>query len=126
MFKTPPSIHGSVVAWQRLLLCGLICMASIGITTCTLGAPSLASTASLDGQTVALCFGTDLDSTSAATASVYTISGATVQSATLLADKRTVLLAVTGLTGTTYTASATGLKDAQGAAGNVSGTGSAL
>lgn len=126
MFKTP-SLSGSVgVAKPQHLALFLAIAAWLGIGSYALAAPTLVSTASLDGQTVALCFGTDLDATSAGTASLYTVSGATVQSATLLADQRTVLLSVTGLTGSTYTVAAKGLADAQGQTADVSGTGPVL
>lgn len=88
--------------------------------------PTLVSTTSLNGQTVALCFAGPLERASAETASLYAIPGANVWGALLLPDDRTVLLSVDGLAGTTYNVSATGLKDASGDAGNVSGAGAVL
>lgn len=91
-----------------------------------LAGPTLVSTASLDGQTVALCFASDLDPASAQDTTLYSIPGVTVWNATLLEDHRTVLLSVSDLTGDDYTVTATGLKDAQGDPGDVSGAGPIL
>ena len=112
-------------SWQRFPFC-LSIVAWLGLASSGLGAPSLVSTASLDGQTVALIFAEDLDPTVVATAAIYTVTGATVQGAQLLDDQRTILLSVTSLSGSTYTVSAVGLKDAQGATANINGTGTIL
>jgi hypothetical protein len=71
-------------------------------------------------------FGQALDPTTAADPARYAITGATIQSATLLADNQTVVLAVTGLAGNSFTVTGTGIQDALGSAGNVTGSGLVL
>ena len=127
MSTTPLPAHAFGGPRQQLTALGVTLLACLSLTFSGFGAaPQLLGTSSLDGQTVALCFDADLDATSAATAGIFQIAGASVQSARLLDNQRTVLLSVAGLSGSSYTLSTTGLTDAQGATADVSGTGAIL
>jgi hypothetical protein len=90
-----------------------------------MAAPTLVGTASLDGQSVALRFAAAIDAATASDSARYAIPGATIQNVAMPDDK-TVILSVTGLAGTGYTVSGTGIKDALGVEGNISGSGPIL
>jgi hypothetical protein len=108
---------------KRAAVCVALFQVALGMV---MAAPTLVSTASLDGQSVGLRFDADLDPVTAGDPVRYAIADATVQTAALLADNRTVLLTVTGLVGTNYTVTGTGIKDTLGSAGNITGSGSVL
>lgn len=111
------------------------CAASFGVFLTIAGstgmaAPNLTSTASLDGTFVTLTFANGLDPATAANAANYSISGATVQSATLFSDgqftNHAVVLTVSGLgtnAGTSYTVTGTGVLDENGNPGSINGSG---
>ncbi len=126
MFRTPILSRRLGVSIPRLLVVFMAIAGGMALGRPVLAEPVLVSTASLDGQTVALCFESDLDKTSAESVANYTVSGATVESAVLLEDQRTLLLSVSGLAGTTFTVEAKGVADAQGQTADVTGTGSVL
>jgi regulation of enolase protein 1 (concanavalin A-like superfamily) len=73
--------------------------------------PAIVSAGSLNGATIGLVFSEPVDKVSAETPASYTVPGVSVISATLQADKKTVVLVVTGLNGPNFTISAGGVKD---------------
>jgi regulation of enolase protein 1 (concanavalin A-like superfamily) len=89
--------------------------------------PQIVSAASLDGNLVGVCFNEALDAASASVATNYALSGgAVVNNATLQADGATVALAVSGLTGNSFTVTVSGVKDLAGNAANSSAAGQVL
>jgi hypothetical protein len=106
-------------------------MLTVVCATCGLGQdatpPQIVSAASLDGQWVGVCFNETLDPASANDSTRYALSGgALVSSATLQADGTTVALAVSGLTGNSFTLTVDGVKDLAGNAANSSAAGQVL
>jgi len=89
--------------------------------------PLILSTASLDGTLVGVCFNEPVDAASANDPSHYTLTGgAVVGAATLQADGISVGLAVSGLTGSNYTLTVTGVADLAGNVGAASAAGQIL
>lgn len=112
------STHLLTTLWKthgRKAVCALSLLLLTPSTLLAL--PSVIGTACLEGQTVAIRFAAAVDPVTATESSRYAIAGATVQNV-VMPDSSTVLLAVTGLTGTEYTVSGTGIKDAFGDSGN--------
>src|SRR5205823_86171 len=89
--------------------------------------PQIVSAASLDGNLVGVCFSEALDAASANDATHYTLGGgAVVNSATLQADGTTVALAVSGVTGNSFTVTVDGVKDLAGNTAHSSAAGQVL
>ena len=88
--------------------------------------PGIVSAGSLDGYSVAVRFSEIVDGLTANDASLYGITGATVDTAALQADGTTVLLTVSGLTGASFTLAVNGVQDLAGNAAHFEITGQVL
>src|SRR5688572_5850188 len=98
---------------RNLTLCLLtfVCVTCESVFGQDVTPPQIISAASLDGNSVGVCFNEALDAASANDATHYTLNGgAVVNSATLQADGTTVALAVSGLTGNSFTVTVSGVK----------------
>ena len=97
----------------KFLVSGLSTLSTSATLTVTpdVTPPTLVSAGSLNTTSIDVVFSELMDKASAETTSHYTVVGGTVTAATNLADMVTVKLTISGLSGSTFSVTALGVKD---------------